>query len=105
MEKLNIRKDAIKHFSTGWIKADEDGLVKAAKHFNVELKIIGQEKIKKVHEKFIGSDFVEKTIGVRSISAPCAFISSSGKGKFLLEKSKNDGITISIYEEEIAYAR
>ena len=105
LEKFNIRKDAIKHFATGWIKADEKGLIKAAKHFDVELKIIEKEKIQKVHNQFIGSDFVEKTIGVRSISAPSAFISSSTKGKFLLEKSKNSGITVSIYEEEIADAR
>lgn len=105
LEKLNIRKDSIKHFSTGWIKANEEGIVQAAKYFDVKLKIIEKTEIKKVHDQFIGSEFVEKTIGVKSISAPSAFVSSCGKGKFLLEKSKNSGITISVYEEEISYAR
>lgn len=105
IKKLNIKESSIKHFATGWIKQNEEGILKAAKYFEVDLRIIEKNQIKKVHTKFIGSDFVERTIGVRSISAPSAFVSSCQKGRFLLEKSKNSGITISIYEEEVGYAR
>ena len=104
LERLNIREDSIKHFATGWIKAKEEGIIKAAKYFNVNLKIIEKDEIKRVDKNFIGSDFVEKTIGVRSISEPSAFVSSCKKGRFLLKKSKNNGITISIYEEKVNYA-
>ncbi|AHJ12821.1 MULTISPECIES: cobalt-precorrin 5A hydrolase [Sulfurospirillum] len=100
-KKLNLREDSIKHFATGWVKAEEKGLLEAVNYFERELKIIEKEEIRAVQDKFCGSDFVEKTIGVRSISAPSAYVSSSKKGVFLLEKNKNCGITISIYEEEV----
>lgn len=100
-KKLNLREDSIKHFATGWVKAEEKGLLGAVTYFNRELKVIEKEEIKQVQHQFIGSDFVEKTIGVRSISAPSAYVSSSKNGVFLLEKNKNNGITISIYEEEV----
>lgn len=105
LEKLNLRKDSIKHFATGWIKSNERGIISASQYFDVDLKIVKKEEIKEVHNQFIGSDFVEKTIGVKSISAPSAYVTSCKRGKFLLEKSKKNGITVSVYEEEISYAR
>ena len=44
---------------------------------------------------------MEKNIGVRAVSEPVALLSSTGNGKFLVMKEKYNGITISIYEEEI----
>ena len=65
------------------------------------MEIVSRDKIKKIQNQFEGSDFVEKTIGVRAVSEPVALLSSVGNGKFLVMKEKYNGITISIYEEEI----
>ena len=65
------------------------------------MEIISREEIKKIQNQFEGSDFVEKTIGVRAVSEPVALLSSVGNGKFLVMKEKYNGITISIYEEEM----
>jgi len=47
------------------------------------------------------SEFVKNQIGVYGVSEPCAYLASSRKGSFLMKKVKMEGITISIFEEEM----
>ncbi len=99
MNKYNLDMKAVKHIATVDVKENEAGLIKAAEFLGLELKIISREEIKKVEHLFEGSDFVEQNIGVRAVSEPVALLSSSQNGKFIVMKSKHNGITISIYEE------
>lgn len=78
-------------------KARELGIVEAAKELKVPLEIIPISEISKVQEAFIGSSFVENTVGVRAVSGPCCYLASN-RGKILLDKWRNNGITISIAE-------
>ncbi|MTI65212.1 MAG: cobalt-precorrin 5A hydrolase [Firmicutes bacterium] len=98
LEKLNLNKKAIKSITTVDVKINEIGIIKAARYFNAELKIIDREKIKKIENKFKTSEFVKKSIGVGAVCEPCGFITSN-KGKCLLEKKAYDGITLSVWEE------
>ncbi|MGL5123297.1 MAG: cobalt-precorrin 5A hydrolase [Fusobacteriaceae bacterium] len=97
----NISLKSIKHIATVDVKKDEIGLLEVTKFLNCELIVIDREKIKTVDNKFLGSDFVRKTIGVGSVSEPCALLSSNQNGEFLVQKYKKNGVTISIYEEKI----
>ena len=99
-EKLNLCEESIRIFATADIKENEAGIIGTAEYFGKELKIIFREEIKKIENNFETSEFVKKSIGVGAVSAPCAFIEGNGRGKFLAEKLKYDGITISIFEEE-----
>ncbi|MCK5780076.1 MAG: cobalt-precorrin 5A hydrolase [Psychrilyobacter sp.] len=99
MRECNLHMDSIKHIATVDVKADEIGLLKVANYLKKELIIISREDIKSVQDRYQGSDFVEKTIGVKCVSAPVAYLSSNKKGKFLVEKKRDRGITISILEE------
>lgn len=101
LEKHNLDIKSVKHIATVDVKADEVGLIAAARTLNKNLIIIDRKEIKKIQDMFEGSDFVEKNIGVRAVSEPVALLSSSQKGRFLEMKAKYNGITISIYEEEI----
>ena len=87
--------------STVDVKENEQGLIDASNFLGLDLEIISRDEIKKIQDQFEGSDFVEKNIGVRAVSEPVALLSSTGNGKFLVMKEKYDGITISIYEEEM----
>lgn len=100
LNKHNLDIKAVKHIATVDVKENEIGLLKAAKFLELELKIISREEIKKVEHLFEGSDFVEQNIGVRAVSEPVALLSSSQKGKFIEMKSRHNGITVSIYEED-----
>lgn len=99
-EKLNLCEESIRVFATVDIKENEVGIIGTAEYFGKELKIISREDIQKIENNFETSQFVKKSIGVGAVSAPCAFIAGKGRGKFLAEKLKYEGITISIFEEE-----
>ena len=99
-EKLNLCEESIRVFATVDIKENEVGIIGTAEYFGKELKIISREDIQKIENNFETSQFVKKSIGVGAVSAPCAFIGGNGRGKFLAEKLKYEGITISIFEEE-----
>ena len=101
LDKNNLDIKSVKKIATVDVKENEQGLINAAKFLNLDLEIVSRDKIKKIQNQFEGSDFVEKTIGVRAVSEPVALLSSVGNGKFLVMKEKYNGITISIYEEEI----
>ncbi|WP_319371726.1 cobalt-precorrin 5A hydrolase [uncultured Ilyobacter sp.] len=101
MDKANLHVDSIRKFATVDLKGDEAGLLEAVKYYGRELTVIPREKIVPIEDNFEGSDFVKKSIGVKSVSAPCAILASESKGKFITEKMRHDGITLSIYEEEI----
>lgn len=105
-EKLNeLEKDpkSIKCLSTVEIKKDELGLHETAEYYEVKLEFIPLNEIKKVEHKFEQSNFVRETIGVSSVSQPCAYLSSNRTGKFLLKKQKLNGLTISIWEENYKF--
>ena len=101
LDKNNLDIKSVKKVATVDVKENEQGLINAAKFLNLDLEIVSRDEIKKVQNQFEGSDFVEKTIGVRAVSEPVALLSSAGNGKFLVMKEIYNGITISIYEEEI----
>ena len=99
LNKHNLDIKAVKHIATVDIKENEKGLIEAADFLELDLKIISREEIKKVEHLFKGSDFVQENIGVRAVSEPVALLSSSQNGEFIEMKSRHNGITISIYEE------
>lgn len=105
LEKHNLSLKSIKHFATVDLKADEKGIVETARELGKELKIVSREEILTVEDMFHGSEFVKKEIGVKAVSEPCAYLTSSKDGKFIEIKAKKDGMTISIYEERFIYEK
>ncbi len=99
MEAHNLSVKSIKRIATVDLKADEVGIIESSKLLKKELVIISREEIKKVEDRFEGSEFVKKQIGVSCVSEPCALLASNGKGKFIENKFIYNGMTVSIYEE------
>ena len=100
MKKHNLSYRSIKKIATVDVKADEKGLIEAAKALNKELIIVERKEIAPIENMFKGSEFVKKQIGVTCVSEPCAYIASNKNGIFLEKKFIDNGITISIYEEK-----
>lgn len=96
LEKLrerNIDYRAVKAVGTVEIKSGEKAIVYLAEFLEAELKIFKLEEIKAVQHKYEGSDFVEKTLGVRAVCEPCAELCG---GKVLTEKLALEGMTLCI---------
>ena len=64
-------------------------------YFNCKLDIFTIDDIRPIQHKFDGSDFVEKTIGVRAVCEPCIELSGA---KIIKNKMKLDGMTLCIGE-------
>ena len=96
LEKLNLSKESVQAIGTVEVKKDEEGIIEASKHFNCPMKIFTIDEIKVVEDKFEKSQFVKDTIGVYSVSEPCAYLLG---GRLIHIKSKHNGITISISKE------
>ena len=102
METQNLEMDSIKKAASAWVKSDEIGLLEAMTELNIPIEFFEKEKILEV-ENLVEerSEFVKNQIGVYGVSEPCAYLASSRKGSFLVKKVKMEGITISIFEEEM----
>lgn len=93
LNKYNIDKKAIKVVATVEIKAEEKAILELNRRLQSELKIFKIHEIREIHNKYEGSDFVEKTIGVRAVCEPCVELSG---GTLLTDKIKDNGMTICI---------
>ena len=89
----NLAINSVKAMGTVEVKKDEIGIIKAAEHFKCPLKIYTIEEIKEIEDKFQKSQFVKDTIGVYSVSEPCAYLLG---GDLITRKARYNGVTISI---------
>lgn len=97
---LALHPLSVKAFATIGLKADEKGIHAACKTFDAELKVVPDDFVKMVQNRFEGSDFVFKTTGLYAVSEPCGCV-ASGFGECLLEKQKCGGITLSIWRVKV----
>lgn len=100
MDRKNLHMESIRLFATVDLKGDEEGILDLVKEYGRDLIVIERNRIKEIEERFITSEFVRRSIGVGAVSAPAAFLASGREGEFLEEKHCEEGVTISIYQEE-----
>lgn len=93
LEKNNIDIRAVKAISTIDIKHDEVAILNLVDSLKAELKVFTKEEISKVDDKYEGSDFVKKNVGVRSVCEPVVELSGAD---ILVNKIKNNGMTLCI---------
>lgn len=97
----HVNTRAVGKLATIKLKAEEEGILALSHQHDIPLEIVELDKIKAVQAQFAGSDFVEKTIGVRAVAEPCAMLASN-KGYMRLYRYADQGVTIAIWEEEHA---
>ncbi len=93
LEEYNIDYRAVKSIGTVEVKKDEKAIIDLSKALNCELNIFSIEDIRTIQYKFEGSDFVEKTIGVRTVCEPCVELQGA---KLITGKLKLNGMTLCL---------
>jgi cobalt-precorrin 5A hydrolase len=99
LDQAGIAKEGVGVFGTAWVKADETGILTLANAWKAEIKIFQKEEILKIADRFIGSDFVQATIGVPCVSEPCGYLSAKG-GRCMVPVQKNNGMTLSLWQRK-----
>lgn len=93
LKEFHIDIRAVKIVATAEIKREEEAMVNTARELSAELKVFSMNDIKKIEEKFEGSSFVEKAVGVRAVCEPCVELCGA---QILSGKIKCYGMTICI---------
>lgn len=75
------------------VKKDEKAIKDLKDKLECEFKTFSKDEILKIQHKFEGSDFVEKTLGVRSVSEPSVELMG---GDIIVSKIKSNGMTLTI---------
>jgi cobalt-precorrin 5A hydrolase len=97
LDRYNIDNRSIKLITTVEIKQNEKAILDLAQHFKCSIKFCTLEEIKTVQHKFKGSDFVEKTLGIRAVCEPCVDLCGA---RILVEKAACEGMTLCIGKGE-----
>lgn len=98
LEEEGISPLSVKSIATIGLKANEPGITKLAKTYEVPLVIVEDQDIKGLDFESLGiarSGFVETTTGVPSVSTACAYLTSEKK-TIIRDKVKFKGITIAL---------
>jgi len=99
LKELNLDLQSIKAIASIDVKSDEKAIMDAAQRLECNTSFYSAEQLQEVDHLFEGSDFVKSTVGVGSVSTTAAYIAGNKKGRFLLEKKKKDGMTLSVFEQ------
>lgn len=90
---------AVARFATIGLKAGEKGIHDVCDRLGAEMTIVEDNFVKMVQSHFDGSDFVEKTTGLRAVSEPCGYV-ASGFGDCIAPVQKGNGVTLSLWKEK-----
>jgi len=83
--------------STGEMKKDEEGIIKAAHKLNIPLKMISKDNIKRFKDsQTSNSKFVEDIFGVRGVCEPTALITAGENSKLIFKKTSLEGVTVAV---------
>ncbi len=94
---FGVYPEAISFMGTIGLKAKEKGIIDACDAFGAKLKVVDDMMIKMVQSRFDGSDFVEKTTGLRAVSEPAGYV-VSGFGECVVPVRREDGVTLSLWK-------
>jgi len=97
MEYLNLPVDRIDTLTTGEMKKNEHGILKAAKTLQIPLKIISENKIKEyTNPDMTYSDFVMTKFGVGGVCEPSSLIEAGKNSELILRKTSFNGVTVAV---------
>lgn len=98
LKELNLDKRAVLKIGSIDLKKDEKAILDLSNYLDCPFETFSKEEIKVVQDEFEGSDFVEKSVGVRAVSEPSVVLMN---GNIIVNKLKKNGMTLTIGELKI----
>ncbi len=97
LDEYNIDIAAVRLITTVEVKSNEEAILNLSNTYGWPIKTWALDEIRRVQDKFIGSDFVEKTLGIRAVCEPTVDLCGA---KIIVDKIACDGMTLCIGEGE-----
>ncbi len=101
LDRFNIDRRSLKALASISVKEHEKAILDAAEELNCPVQFFSPETLQKVDNLFEGSPFVRATVGVASVSTTAAYIAGKEAGKFIVKKETRDGMTLSVFEQNM----
>lgn len=95
----SLSKKSIRSLASINMKKDEKGLLEAAEDLGVPAVFFSAEELNSTEGEFSRSTFVESVTGVDCVCERAA-VAASHKGKLILRKTSNDGVTVALALDE-----
>ena len=91
--KYNIHKQAVNKIVSVDVKKDEQGIIELAEYLGCPFITFTREEIKSVQDKYEGSPFVLKTLGITGVCEPSVDLAGA---QIIEGKIKHEGMTLAI---------
>lgn len=98
LKEADMELSQVRLLSSASIKADEEGLLVAARELEIPLRFISGEEIRRCGREFNHSPFVEEKVNLPAVAEPCALLAGR-RTRLVLSKRSYDGITIALAQE------
>ncbi len=98
LKEAGMELSQVRLLSSASMKADEEGLLAAARELEIPLRFIAGEEIRNSSREFDHSPFVEEKVNLPAVAEPCALLAGR-RTRLLLPKRSYNGITIALAEE------
>ncbi len=90
--------DQVRYIASAGVKADEVGLIEAAKQLDIPLRIIADESIRNCPYAFETSEFVSARVALPAVAEPAALLAGR-RTSLIVRKQALDGITVAVAKE------
>lgn len=90
--------ERVRYLATADVKADEEGLLRAAEALGIPLRIIGSDSIRRSQAGFSRSEFVQQQVNLPAVAEPAALLAGR-RTSLIVRKQALDGITVAVARE------
>ncbi|MGB6066106.1 MAG: cobalamin biosynthesis protein [Desulfomonilaceae bacterium] len=98
LKEADFKLSQVRLLSSASVKADEEGLLAAARELVIPLRFIDADEIRNSLREFDRSHFVEEKVNLPAVAEPCALLAGR-RTRLVLPKRSYNGITIAVAEE------
>ncbi len=102
LTEADLELSRVRYLSSAQVKADEEGLLLAARDLNIPLRFISSDEIRNCNLDFQHSAFVEEKVNVPAVAEPSALLAGR-RTKLLVPKKIYQGVTIAVAQESCSW--
>jgi len=98
LREADLNLTQVRLLSSADIKADEKGLLVAARELGIPLRFMSSEEIRNCALEFQHSNFVENKVSLPAVAEPCALLAGR-RTRLILTRQILHGVTVAIARE------
>jgi cobalt-precorrin 5A hydrolase len=102
LAEADLAIDRVRLLASADIKANEPGLIEAARELGLPLRFISSEEIRTSSRTFERSDWVQQKVNLPAVAEPAALLAGR-RTTLLIPKKNHHGITVAVARENCSW--